>query len=514
MSGLPPPNNDRRENDQPSNQGRSNLPKPPMDVALARIKLSFEELAHSKRWNILSDEDSQQWSVSWQNRLSDYVLRDLADTDQHKRSALLPRIIGVAHDDKTFFALVCITDITERRCAYIGPSGKLLQLEQRAAIGTFVEIPLEQSSEATAISEWDGSDPNALADMPYIDRESLSIEARRFASTDQSGIIGDIFKASLLTEGFSDRHRWSFCYGSPTTSEPQLHSFHCHSAKFGSLLLEVGIEPESLALSTRLIGLSNYMHALEPADEQFSASLQGLRRLPSDKLARLGFDRIATVEARPFKIGNPEVTELVKEKWRSFGAEFPWQINCQDWFQQTTDNGSKIFVKTEIKDRSGNYIIPSIGGLTPFRSHTPAALYFEIYKRALSENNTSLALTPRMIELPKDIPLSVFLTHELEDPRSSLLKIYTLNKIRDERDRKNVDWLRDTPKATLVPDHPSAFFSAHDEKGNVFNETAKIIWFHNLGAHLLTVRAGEAGLIDLYSDLILDCFFRELPPFE
>ena len=514
MSGLPPPNNNRRENDQPFGQERSNLPTPPMDVALARIKLSFEELAHSKQWHVLSDEASQQWSTSWQTRLNDYVLRDLSNADKHKRSALLPRIIGVAHDDKTFFALVCITDISERRCAYIGPSGKLLQLAPRAAIGTFIEIPREQGSKIMPISEWDGSDSDALADMPYIDRESLSIEAKRFAATDQSGLIGDIFKAHLLTEGYSDRYRWSFCYGAPITKEPELHSFHCHSAKFGALLLEVGIDPESAALSVRLVGPFNNINEADPADEPFYSSLQQLRRLPSDKLARLGFNRLDTVEARPYKISNAEITELIRQRWRTWGAEFSWQINCQDWFEKSTDYGSKVLIKTQVKDRSGNYIIPSIGGLNPFRSKTPAALYFEINKAPASDLNRLLEITPRMIELPKDIPLSVFLTHELDDLRSSLLKIYTLIKIRDERDRGKVDWLRDTPKATLVPDHPSAFCSSHEENGSVFNESTKMFWFHNLGAHLFTVRAGDSGLIDLLYDIIPESFFGELPPFE
>lgn len=514
MSGLPPPNNNRRENDQPSGNDHSNPPKPPLDVALARIKLSFEDLAHSKQWHILSDEASQQWSASWQARLSEYVLRDLATTDEHKRSSLIPRIIGVAHDDKTYFALVCITDITERRCAYIGPSGKLIQLEQRAVIGTFVEISIEQSSKITAISEWDGNDLNAIADMPYIDRSSLSIEARRFAATDQSGVIGDIFKAHLLTEGYSDRNKWSFCYGVPVTKEPQLHSFHCHSDKFGSLLLEVGIDPESSALSARLIGPFNQIIEPELANEQFSPSLEEYRRLPSDKLLRLGFNPIDTVESRPYNLSNVDIGELVKEKWRVWEAEFPWRVDSQDWFKQTTEHGSKILLKTHLKDRTGNYIIPSVGGLNPFRSQTPAAIYFEVQRTGGAEKNYPLELSPRMIELPRDIPLNVFLTHELDDPRSSLLRIFTLRKIRDERDRVKVDWLRATPKATLVPDHPSAFLSLHEEKGSVFNETAKMFWFHNLGAHLFTVSAGEAGLVDLLNDIIPESFFSELPPFE
>lgn len=475
----------------------------------------FEDGLKSAGLERLTTSAEQRFRERHIQAISSHIAEELRERNPDKQDSVFYRILAVAQDEKANYALLALEGLNQPAAYCIGMGGELVELTPGAHAGQLVRIPHGVPPEKfhASVAYADGS-PHRSSARFFMAPKGLSLEARRFASGDLQGLLGDIFATEVRALSTAETKSWEISGGVASGQDRSRFAFSCSSKEVGHLLFEVGVDEETGEVFE---SLSRPIRPVRACSNDVTPQFRPAERAPRslDKsLALLGYKPVELL-GYPNRGDEPEpFMQDLRNVWQGWNPGCTWSLHLPGCYAKPNAPLDSFLLETYLLDRDGQYLVPFLRGSHTFTSTEPISIVCEARLDQDDPRGVKYRYIPRMIKLPSESPVEQLVAHSLESFPHSLIGFYSLIAIRDELDSRRVDWLTSGAHGYMIPSSESTSSSPTQSGTPLHTEPARILCFHSRGAHTVSVEVTEGGLIDLRRGIYAEHFFPELPPFK
>jgi hypothetical protein len=505
-----PDDQSRREPDRSDGLGSPALSPEQKRTALQegreRLTSCFRISAPLKGWSLFTEEQITELKDFWSDALRAYSLYELDSETPGALNELQVHFLSAAEDDDAIYFLVCLEDTAQVTAVAVGQQNKLVPLSYGAHVARLIALPRSSSPEILESAVDLETEDSPVGEMLLIDPQSIALEARRLGAGDLSGLLGDLFLASLEDakgEATLPENSWEISPGCFAKEERGFYSFAFAGKESGSYFFDIQHEPGSNFLIYSLCAPRAPQNS--PPASQGQRIPQGTlvpSISPARALHELGYHEI---ESLPVPGGSPPAEIFqngIRSLLKDWAPSMPWRVQYEACFAKPSDPEGKILIHASVRGGNNAFLLPFLKGNACVVSSKALGLLIEARREQVTPTTVRLCYQPRMVFLGPQGQLEDFLAQSLTDLPNSLLGAFALSAIKQHLDKRSIKWLSGNNYG-----HVLSSLCERDET------CAGLLCFHLLGAHKLLIQTLAGGLLDLATGVQPQVLYPELPPF-
>jgi len=484
-----------------------------LDWGRAQLIAHFKVWARSVGSNILNSNAEQRWAGKYRDPVIEHMQGALS-----KSSAIDPKdaainILAVSRDEESYRVVIGLENTRKHSSICIGPSQSLIDLHPGIYAGQILQFPLDLTPGELRLA-LQLPRTTELTQNFFITPQGLAKEAERFAFGDLGGLVGDIFATEVRAISKAPPQAWEIACGVASDIErgDQYHlryPFKCSSEEVGTILFEVGLEPESHQIFETFSRPVRHVVVEAPLSQTKDAPTKTPEISAREALGKLGYQPVPLLPVRQEEL-TPFMKDL-RQMWRPWSPRHPWQLYPAACYVKERDllkpdpKHTSFLLETYISGPDHNHILPFRVGEKVITSKEPIGVILEA-KPNLASPGSKFDYSFRMLRLPPECPISQLAAHSLEAFSDSLLGSHCRIAICKAVKHRKVDWLHGQTHGYLLAPKENASVASLPTDG------ARVLCFTSLGGYTLFLPVQEGGLFDL-NDISVEDYFPELTSF-